>query len=108
MLQDEKYLARIRLDPTRQFIGAQCSGSLVLGALGLLMGKKVSAYPPILRELEKYDVKLVSSSLVIEDKLATASSCLAGQYLSKWLIESLAGPELAQKVMETVWPLGES
>jgi putative intracellular protease/amidase len=36
LLKDESYLKRLRLDPTRQIIGAQCSGSLILGALGFL------------------------------------------------------------------------
>ena len=107
LLDDRFYLSRIRLNPAKQIIGAQCSGSLVLGALGLIKGKKVSAYPPILPELKKYSVELVNSSLVIDNRLATASSCLAGQYLSKWMIESLAGSAVAQKVMETVSPIGE-
>jgi putative intracellular protease/amidase len=107
LLDDAHYLTRLNLDPHRQFIGAQCSGSLILGALGLLQGKRVSAYPPILPELKKYSVELVPNSLVIEGKLATASSCLAGQYLSKWMIESLAGAEIATKVMATVTPIDE-
>lgn len=35
----------------------------------------------------------------------TASSCLAGQYLSQWMIESLVGADVAKKVMTTVAPL---
>ena len=105
LLTDEAYLANLGLDPDRQFIGAQCSGSLILGALGFLNGVRVTAYPPILKELEKFGAIPVQKALVVENKIATASSCLAGQYLSRWLIESLAGVEVAKNVMSTVEPL---
>lgn len=105
LLTDDAYLASLGLNPNRQFIGAQCSGSLILGALGFLKGVKVTAYPPILKELEKFQAVPIKKALVIENKIATASSCLAGQYLSQWLIESLVGVYVAQKVMTTVAPL---
>jgi transcriptional regulator GlxA family with amidase domain len=39
LVNDAGLLGRIRLDPTRQLIGAQCSGTLVLAKLGLLGGR---------------------------------------------------------------------
>lgn len=105
LLKDSDYLNRLKLDPSKQFIGAQCSGSLVLGALGFLENVPVTAYPPIVKELEQFKVKLVNESLVVHKNLATASSCLAGQYLSRWIISSLAGEEMAKKVMRTVDPI---
>ena len=44
LLKDSAFLARLALNPNKQFIGAQCSGSLILGALGFLSGRSVSAY----------------------------------------------------------------
>ena len=105
LIEDKSYLARLKLDPSRQLIGAQCSGSLFLGALGFLQGMPVTAYPPIVKELESFGAKLVKEPLVINKNIATASSCLAGQFLSRWMIESLAGNEIAAKVMESVAPL---
>ncbi len=105
LLTDKTYLTRLGIDPSRQFIGAQCSGTLILGALGFLKGVKVTAYPPILKELEKFEAIPIQKALVVENKLATASSCLAGQYLSQWMIESLVGADVAKKVMATVAPL---
>ena len=105
LIDDKNYLSRLGLDPKRQFIGAQCSGSLILGALGFLKGTRVSAYPPIVTNLKQYQAELVQDSLVIDGKIATASSCLAGQFLSEWLMTCLAGKEVAAKVMATVAPL---
>ena len=105
LISDENYLAKLKLNTDKQIIGAQCSGSLILGSLGFLKGTKVSAYPPILNELQDYEAILVNKSLVEDNSIATASSCLAGQYLSNWLIEKIASKEIAAKVMQTVAPI---
>lgn len=36
VVADSEIMAQLQLDPTRQLIGAQCSGALVLAKLGLL------------------------------------------------------------------------
>jgi putative intracellular protease/amidase len=105
LLNDESYLIRLGLNPKTQFIGAQCSGSLILGALGFLRDVEVSAYPPIIESLREYGAKLVDRSLVVHDNLATASSCLAGQFLSEWMIRVLVGSKISKRVMDTVMPL---
>jgi len=106
LLRDQEYLSRLKIDPNRQVLGAQCSGSLIMGALGFLKGVKVTAYPPILRELKEFEAVPVEKPLVIEGRFATASSCLAGQMLSRWMIQTLVGDSIAERVMETVEPLG--
>src|SRR5262244_3524835 len=37
--ENRELVGRIRLDPTRQLIGSQCSGALLLAKLGLLEGR---------------------------------------------------------------------
>lgn len=106
LLQDADFLRRMKVNPERQLLAAQCSGSLVFGELGLLQGVRVSAYPPIAELLKNYGAELVAEAFVKHGKLATASSCLAGQYLSNWIIETLAGQDAANKVMDSVRPLG--
>ncbi len=108
LLKDVTFLKRLRLDHSRQVIGAQCSGSLILGALGFLENTSVSAYTPIKKELEAFNAKLIEEALVIDRNIATASSCLAGQFLSRWMITNLAGAEIASKVMATVGPLNRA
>ncbi|MFL5813523.1 MAG: DJ-1/PfpI family protein [Bdellovibrionia bacterium] len=106
LLKDESFLKRLKLDPARQLIAAQCSGSLVLGQLGLLKNVKVSAYYPIKDLLAAYGAQLVNEALVDSRPIATASSCLAGVSLSDWIIKLLAGEEAATKVSESVRPTG--
>ena len=82
-----------------------CS-QVLLGELGLLRGKSVSAYGPIRDLLVGYGANLVDRALVESGSMATASSCLAGVSLSDWIIGRLAGPEAAAKVQESVRPIG--
>lgn len=106
LLNDKDFLMRLRIDPEKQTIGAQCSGSLILGAKGFLKDIRVTAYPPILQELKQLGAIPVNEALVVDGKVGTASSCLAGQFLSKWMIESLVGASVAEDVMKTVSPVG--
>jgi transcriptional regulator GlxA family with amidase domain len=102
LLKDEVFLKRMRLDPNRQLLAAQCSGSLVLGQLGLLKGVKVSSYYPIRNLFVEYGANLIDEALVDSNPIATASGCLAGVSLSGWIIRSLAGEEAARKIAESI------
>jgi putative intracellular protease/amidase len=109
LIEDKNYLAKLRsmLDSDKQLLAAQCSGSLLLGAIGLLNGIKVTAYPPIIKLLETYQAIPVNQSFVVDNNIATASSCLAAPQLSSWLIENLVGLKMAKKVRESSQPIGD-
>lgn len=106
-LADRDYLAQFKLDPERQLIGSVCSGALLLASLGLLTGKRATTYPSAKPILEQYGVEVVEAPLVIQGNIATAGGCLAGQYLVKWLIERLVGPEISEAVIASCQPVGE-
>lgn len=106
--RDESFLGAFRLDEGRQLIGAIDSGALLLGALGLLKGRKATSYPSaeIKRMLEEAGAEVVWDSFVREGNVATAAQCLSGQYLAGWVVESLAGAEQREKVLRSVAALG--
>lgn len=106
-IANKDYLAQFRLDPSTQLIGSICSGALLLGALGLLAGKRATTYPSAKRILEGYNVEVVERPIVIEGNVATAGGCLAGQYLAGWVIERLAGKAIADAVITSCQPVGE-
>jgi transcriptional regulator GlxA family with amidase domain len=107
LIQDPDYLARFRLDPERQLIGSICSGALLLGALGLLTGKRATTYPSAKPLLEQYGVEVVEEPFIVEGNVATAGGCLAAQYLAAWVIERLASKELSEAVLVSCQPVGE-
>lgn len=107
LIKDDAFLGAFRLDVNRQLIGAIDSGALLLGALGLLKGKRTTSYPSpdIKPQLEKFGATVVWESLVVEGNLATAAQCLSGQYLAGWVIERLLGDAEKTRVLSTVAPL---
>lgn len=107
LAQDEKFLSAFRLDESRQLVGAIDSGALLLGALGLLKGRRATTYPsPELKKtLEGMGARVVWESFVREGNVATAAQCLAGQHLAGWVIETLAGAEHKEKALRSVAPL---
>jgi putative intracellular protease/amidase len=107
LIQNSAYLQQLKsyLDPQRQLIAAQCSGSLLLGAIGLLRHVNVSAYPPILELLLSYGAQPVQKSFVVDRQFATASGCLAAPQLSGWLIQQLVSEQAATQVLESAAPL---
>ena len=106
-VRDEAFLAAFRLDERRQLIGAIDSGALLLGALGLLKGRRATSYPSaeVKRMLEGMGAEVVWHPFVQEGNVATAAQCLSGQYLVGWVIEALAGPGQREKVLRSAAPL---
>ena len=106
-VRDEAFLGAFRLDEGRQLIGAIDSGALLLGALGLLKGRRATSYPSaeIKKMLEGMGAEVVWDSFVREGNVATAAQCLAGQHLVGWVVESLAGREQRDKVLRSAAPL---
>ncbi len=102
---DRAYLARLRLDPTRQLIGAMCSGALLLQALNLLQGKRATTHPRARELLVTTGVTVVDEPFVREGNIATAAACLAGVDLAGWVIASLLGEEARDAALAEVVPV---
>lgn len=104
---DPALMARLQLDPARQLLGAQCSGTLVLARLGLLQG--VPACTDLLTKpwVEEAGVTILNQPFVARGNVATAGGCLASQYLAAWTIARLEGVEAARAALHYVAPVGE-
>jgi transcriptional regulator GlxA family with amidase domain len=107
LYQNEDYLKRIQIDPAAQLIGSMCSGALILAALGVLKGE-ATTYPTAVEKLQRFGIKVVNESIVINGQVATAAGCLAAEQLSNWVIEKLAGKQMVQLISESIKPLGEA
>lgn len=106
-IADENWLVKFDLDAEKQFIGSICSGSLILAKLGLLDGKTATTYPTTKEVLESFGVEIIEKPFIAHGKIATAGGCLAQQYLIHWVIENLAGKDLADLVVKSIQPVGE-
>ncbi|MBP1967670.1 DJ-1/PfpI family protein [Paenibacillus aceris] len=107
LFQDPSYLSRFKLSVDKQLIGSMCSGALLLGAMGFLTGKQATTYPTAADQLASFGVEVVNESFVNNGNISTAAGCLAGQDLSSWVIKTLIGSEMTNRVLETVQPVGK-
>ena len=105
-IADSGFLAELRLDPSRQIIGAIDSGALVLAALGLLKGLSATTYPTVMAELEMMGVRPERRSLVVHGNVATGGGCLATLDLCAWMVTRLLGADAADRVRASFEPIG--
>lgn len=95
------------LDPARQLLAAQCSGTLVLAKLGLLDDlpacTDLTTKPWVLAA----GVEVLNQPFFARGRLATAGGCLASAYLAAWVIARLHGLEAAEHALHYVAPVGE-
>jgi hypothetical protein len=100
-------MAEMQFDPSRQLLGAQCSGTLVLAKLGVL--NDVPACTDLITKpwVEETGVKVLNQPFFARDNVATAGGCLASQYLAAWVIARLEGIEAAESALHYVAPVGE-
>ncbi|HEV8315338.1 MAG TPA: AraC family transcriptional regulator, partial [Burkholderiaceae bacterium] len=107
VVADAALMAQLRLDPSRQLLGAQCSGTLVLAKLGLLGGVAACTDLTTKPWVEEAGVAVLDQPFVAMGNVATAGGCLASQYLAAWVIARLEGIEAAHSAMHYVAPVGE-
>ena len=100
-------MSRLRLDPSRQLIAAQCSGTLVLAKLGLLDGVMACTDLTTRPWVEEAGIRVLEQPFFANGNVATAGGCLAAQYLAAWLIARVEGIEAARSALHYVAPVGE-
>lgn len=100
-------MAQLKLDPSRQVIGAQCSGALVLAKLGLLGDLPACTDTMTKPWVEEAGVKVLDQPFVAHGNVATAGGCLGSHYLAAWVIARLAGWKAAEGVVHYVAPVGQ-
>jgi transcriptional regulator GlxA family with amidase domain len=100
-------LDRLQLDPVRQTIGAQCSGSLLLARLGLLADMPACTDLTTRPWLMEAGVRVEDSPFHARGPIATAGGCLAAQYLAAWVMVRGAGWAAATQALHYAAPVGE-
>ena len=104
---DAELLSRIVLDPSRQLIGAQCSGTLLLAKLGLVGDLPACTDLTTKPWVIEAGVTVLDAPFVAHGNIATAGGCLASQYLAAWMIARLASLRDAEQAIRYVAPVGE-
>ena len=105
--RDDALLAWLRLDPERQLIGAQCSGTLLLAKLGLTGDLPACTDLTTKPWVIEAGVNVIDAPFIAHGNVATAGGCLASHYLAAWMIARGGSVEQAREAIHYVAPVGE-
>jgi transcriptional regulator GlxA family with amidase domain len=104
---DPEMMARLKLNPARQLIAAQCSGTLVLAKLGLLGAVPACTDLTTKPWVQEAGVEVLNQPFFADGNVATAGGCLASPYLAAWVIARTESVEAAASALHYVAPVGE-
>ncbi len=100
-------MGQLHLDPERQLLAAQCSGTFLLARLGLTGDLPACTDNTSKPWVQAAGVNVVNQAFAARGNVATAGGCLAAPYLSAWLIARLKGLDAAREVLHYFAPVGE-
>ena len=99
LLRDEATLSWIRAaHASSQWTTSVCTGSLLLGAAGVLRGLRATTHWNSLERLREYGAEPTQDRVVFQGKVVTAAGVSAGIDMALALAARLAGDEVAQAI----------
>lgn len=105
--KDKTILDQLKLDPSKQVIGAQCSGTLLLATLGLLNDLPACTDLTTKPWVIEAGIDVLNQPFIANGNVATAGGCMSSQYLATWVISKIAGQQPAEAAIHYVAPVGE-
>ena len=99
LMSEQRVLSWLRsVDEKSKWTTSVCTGSLVLGAAGLLEGRRATCHWAFLEALGELGVEAVGGRYVEDGKYLTAAGVSAGIDMALHLVAREVGPEVAQAV----------
>src|SRR4051812_14183098 len=99
LMHDEQVLEWIRgVHETSQWTTSVCTGSLLLGAAGILDGLQATTHWLVLDMLRELGATPVERRVVEQGKVITAAGVSSGIDMALTLAERIAGPAIAQGI----------
>jgi transcriptional regulator GlxA family with amidase domain len=99
VMADPRVLDWLRVvDATTTWTTSVCTGALVLGAAGLLRGRRATTHWAMLDRLARFGATPVSERVVVDGKVITAAGVSAGIDMALRLAARLAGEPIARSI----------
>ncbi len=99
LLDDREVLEfLVRVSPNARYVTSVCTGSLLLGAAGLLRGKRATTHWAWLDQLEKFGAIPSEERVVIDGNVVTGGGVTAGIDFALTLVAQIAGRDFAEEV----------
>jgi transcriptional regulator GlxA family with amidase domain len=103
LLRDEKTLGWIRgAHASSQWTTSVCTGSLVLGAAGVLKGLRATCHWGSLERLREYGAEPTLDRVVFQGKVVTAAGVSSGIDMALALVARLQGDVVAQAIQLSI------
>ncbi|MCC6968379.1 MAG: DJ-1/PfpI family protein [Nitrospira sp.] len=96
--KDRAFIEWLRSFPATGLAVSVCTGALLLGATGLLKGKRATTHPSALKDLAPYCQEVVNQRIVDEGNVITAGGVAASIDLGLYVVERLAGPDTRARI----------
>jgi transcriptional regulator GlxA family with amidase domain len=98
-MEDQELLAQLRrLAKTARYVTSVCTGALVLGAAGLLKGKRATSHWAWRDALSAFGATPDSARVVRDGNVITGGGVTAGIDFALTVLAEVAGDEFAQSV----------
>lgn len=99
LIEDEAVLSWIRFHARHaQIVFSVCTGALLLGASGLLVGRRATTHWASLHILPRFGAEAVDERVVIDGTLVTAAGVTAGIDGALRVAAIVAGDDVAQQI----------
>jgi putative intracellular protease/amidase len=99
LLDDEEVLGWIRTaHETSEWTTSVCTGSLLLGAAGILKGLKATSHWAALDRLAEYGAEPTSERVVEQGKVVTAAGVSSGIDMGLRLLQRIVGDDFAKTI----------
>ena len=99
LLDDDEVLDWVRgAHETSTWTTSVCTGSLVLGAAGVLKGKRATSHWAFREQLRQYGAEPVAERVVTDGKVVTAAGVSAGIDMALHLSALIAGEDVARAI----------
>jgi putative intracellular protease/amidase len=99
LMHDQRMLEWVRkVDAGTQWTTSVCTGSLVLGAAGLLDGLEATTHWASMHILEELGAKPTGRRVVAQGKIVTAAGVSSGIDMALWLAGQIAGDDVAEAI----------
>jgi len=95
---DNQFIEWIKTSKKVNLKVSVCTGSVIFGAAGFLLGKSATTHPTAFEELRPYCLEVKDLRIVDEGDIITARGVTSAIDIGLYLVEKLAGYEVKEKI----------
>lgn len=107
LVDDADFIAWIKTAADTPLLTSVCTGSLLLGAAGLLKDARATTHPTAYEQLRPFCREVVDERIVDEERIITGRGVSSSIDLGLYLVEKLAGRPIRQRIQTQMdYPYG--